>query len=35
MSSIDYKTAGVDVEAGNEAVRKIKMPLKAPFHQGY
>jgi len=24
MTTISYKTAGVDIEAGNEAVRRIK-----------
>lgn len=31
MSSIDYKAAGVDVEAGNEAVRSIKKSVESTF----
>jgi phosphoribosylformylglycinamidine cyclo-ligase len=31
MSSIDYKAAGVDVEAGNEAVRAIKKAVESTF----
>lgn len=31
MSSIDYKAAGVDVEAGNEAVRAIKRAVESTF----
>lgn len=31
MSSIDYKAAGVDVEAGNEAVRRIKKAVETTF----
>ncbi|KTC95082.1 phosphoribosylformylglycinamidine cyclo-ligase [Legionella feeleii] len=31
MSSIDYKMAGVDVEAGNEAVRRIKQAVESTF----
>ena len=31
MSSIDYKAAGVDVEAGNEAVRAIKQAVESTF----
>ncbi|MBA2652201.1 MAG: phosphoribosylformylglycinamidine cyclo-ligase [Tatlockia sp.] len=31
MSSIDYKSAGVDVEAGNEAVRNIKDSIESTF----
>ncbi|MBA3535634.1 MAG: phosphoribosylformylglycinamidine cyclo-ligase, partial [Tatlockia sp.] len=31
MSSIDYKAAGVDVAAGNEAVRAIKKSVESTF----
>lgn len=31
MSSINYKTAGVDIEAGNEAVRRIKKAVEKTF----
>ncbi|WP_269570443.1 phosphoribosylformylglycinamidine cyclo-ligase [Legionella tunisiensis] len=31
MSSIDYKMAGVDVEAGNEAVHRIKQAVESTF----
>lgn len=31
MSSIDYKAAGVDVVAGNEAVRRIKQSVETTF----
>jgi phosphoribosylformylglycinamidine cyclo-ligase len=31
MSSIDYKAAGVDIEAGNEAVRSIKKAVESTF----
>lgn len=31
MSSIDYKAAGVDIEAGNEAVRRIKKAVESTF----
>ncbi|KTC68023.1 phosphoribosylformylglycinamidine cyclo ligase [Legionella birminghamensis] len=31
MTSIDYKTAGVDVEAGNQAVRRIKSAVESTF----
>lgn len=31
MSSINYKMAGVDVEAGNEAVRRIKQAVESTF----
>ncbi|MBA2656593.1 MAG: phosphoribosylformylglycinamidine cyclo-ligase [Tatlockia sp.] len=31
MTSIDYKAAGVDVKAGNEAVRKIKNSIESTF----
>jgi len=31
MASIDYKAAGVDVEAGNEAVRSIKKAVESTF----
>lgn len=30
-SAIDYKTAGVDIEAGNEAVRRIKKAVESTF----
>ncbi|WP_115304027.1 phosphoribosylformylglycinamidine cyclo-ligase [Legionella beliardensis] len=31
MASIDYKAAGVDVDAGNEAVRNIKKAVESTF----
>lgn len=31
MTSVNYKTAGVDIEAGNEAVRKIKTAVESTF----
>lgn len=31
MVSIDYKAAGVDVEAGNEAIRRIKKSVESTF----
>ena len=31
MTTIDYKTAGVDIEAGNEAVRRIKRAVESTF----
>lgn len=31
MTSIDYKTAGVDIAAGNEAVRRIKSAVESTF----
>jgi len=31
MTSIDYKAAGVDIEAGNEAVRRIKAVVEKTF----
>lgn len=31
MTSIDYKSAGVDIEAGNEAVRRIKSAVEKTF----
>ncbi|KTC77054.1 phosphoribosylformylglycinamidine cyclo-ligase [Legionella brunensis] len=31
MSSIDYRAAGVDIEAGNEAVRRIKKSVETTF----
>nr|WP_298625948.1 hypothetical protein [uncultured Legionella sp.] len=31
MTSINYKAAGVDIEAGNEAVRRIKRTVEKTF----
>ena len=31
MTTIDYKTAGVDIAAGNEAVRRIKSAVESTF----
>ena len=31
MSTINYKSAGVDIEAGNEAVRRIKSDVESTF----
>jgi phosphoribosylformylglycinamidine cyclo-ligase len=31
MTTIDYKSAGVDIEAGNEAVRRIKKAVESSF----
>jgi phosphoribosylformylglycinamidine cyclo-ligase len=31
MSSVNYKDAGVDIEAGNEAVRRIKKAVESTF----
>ena len=32
---INYKSAGVDIEAGNETVRRIKALLKVLFRRKY
>ena len=31
MGKIDYKSSGVDIDAGNEAVNRIKDGLKSTF----
>ena len=31
MSKIDYKSAGVNIDAGNEAVARIKDDVKSTF----
>ena len=31
MSKINYKSAGVDIDAGNEAVERIKNKAKSTF----
>src|SRR5579862_6751867 len=31
MSSIDYKSAGVDIEAGNETIKRIKKTVESTF----
>ena len=31
MKKMDYKTAGVDIDAGNEAVNKIKDKVSSTF----
>jgi phosphoribosylformylglycinamidine cyclo-ligase len=34
MAKIDYRTAGVDIDAGNEAVRRIKSLARSTYTQG-
>lgn len=33
MTTIDYKAAGVDIEAGNEAVKRIKHAVESTFNE--